>query len=67
MQNRVLSPTFIYDFLNIFSEIARTFVANTEDILQTRGQPATIIPGPARMPAILQGSYFPEVSHSVLK
>ena len=30
MHNRVLSATFIYDFLNIFSEIARTFVANTE-------------------------------------
>ena len=33
----------------------------------TRGQPATIIPRPARVIEILQGAYFTEVSHSVLQ
>ena len=33
----------------------------------TRGQPATIIPRPARVIEMLQGAYFPEVSHSVLQ
>ena len=34
---------------------------------KTRGQPATIIPRPARVIEILQGAYFPGVSHSVLQ
>ena len=34
---------------------------------KTRGQPATIIPRPAQVIEILQGAYFPEVSHSVLQ
>ena len=33
----------------------------------TRGQPATIIPRPAGVIEILQGTYFPEVSRSVLQ
>ena len=32
----------------------------------TRGQPATIIPRPAWVIEILQGAYFPEVSHSTV-
>ena len=33
----------------------------------TRGQPATIIPRPARVIEIYQGASFPELSHSVLQ
>ena len=36
-------------------------------LVPTRGQPATIIPRPARVIEIFQGAYFPEVSHSVLQ
>ena len=44
-----------------------TFCAVLHPTCLTRGQPATIIPRPARVIEILQGAYFPEVSHSALQ
>ena len=43
------------------------YINHEECHVKTRGQPATIIPRPARVIEILQGAYFPEVSHSVLQ
>ena len=37
------------------------------NIFETRGQQASITPRTARVIEILQGAYFPEVSHSVLQ
>ena len=43
------------------------FRDNEKKTIKTTGQSATMIPRPARVIEILQGAYFPEVSHSVLQ
>ena len=59
-----LESTFYRSFDKIDNKIGQVDIFQ---LVPTRGQPATIIPRPARVMEILQGAYFPDVSHSVLQ